>query len=84
VAACDRIGNSRGRFGGFGRDCPLANGTGKAGRAGAGLRALKIGLLIMAGFALLATIPAGGLPDYTPGEVPSDQPPQTGGREKQA
>jgi len=36
------------------------------------LRALKIGLLIMAGLALLAVIPAGGLPDYLPGEIPSD------------
>jgi hypothetical protein len=38
------------------------------------LRALKIGLLIMAGLALLAVIPAGQLPDYVPGEVPSDNP----------
>jgi predicted MFS family arabinose efflux permease len=38
------------------------------------LRALKIGLLIMAGLALLAVIPAGQLPDYVPGEVPSDDP----------
>jgi len=35
------------------------------------LRALKIGLLIMAGLAFLAIIPAGGLPNYTPGEMPS-------------
>ncbi|QRZ15544.1 MFS transporter [Paracoccus methylovorus] len=34
------------------------------------LRALKIGLLIMAGMALLAIIPAGRLPDYKPGEIP--------------
>jgi hypothetical protein len=34
------------------------------------LRALKIGLLIMAGLALLTIIPAGRLPDYIPGEVP--------------
>jgi MFS family permease len=39
------------------------------------LRALKIGLLIMAGLALLTIIPAGKLPNYIPGEVPSDQPP---------
>ena len=39
------------------------------------LRALKIGLLIMAGLALMTIIPAGGLPNYLPGEVPSDQPP---------
>jgi predicted MFS family arabinose efflux permease len=38
------------------------------------LRALKIGLLIMAGLALLAFIPAGRLPNYRPGEIPSDQP----------
>jgi MFS family permease len=38
------------------------------------LRALKIGLLILAGLALLSVIPAGRLPNYIPGEVPSDQP----------
>ena len=38
------------------------------------LRALKIGLLIMAGLALLAIIPAGRLPDYRPGELPADRP----------
>ena len=37
------------------------------------LRALKIGLLIMAGLSLLAVIPAGRLPNYLPGEIPSDQ-----------
>jgi hypothetical protein len=42
------------------------------------LRALKIGLLIMAGLALLAIIPAGRLPNYLPGEIPSDAP--TGNR----
>ncbi|MGY4479811.1 MFS transporter [Bradyrhizobium sp. USDA 3364] len=36
------------------------------------LRALKIGLLIMAGLALLAIIPAGQLPNYRPGEIPDD------------
>jgi MFS family permease len=35
------------------------------------LRALKIGLLIMAGIALLAIIPAGSLPNYAPGEMPN-------------
>ncbi len=35
------------------------------------LRALKIGLLIMAGIAMLAIIPAGGLPNFIPGELPS-------------
>jgi hypothetical protein len=42
------------------------------------LRALKIGLLIMAGLALLAIIPAGRLPNYLPSEIPSDAP--TGSR----
>jgi len=37
------------------------------------LRALKIGLLIMAGLAMLAIIPAGGLPNYRPGEIPDDE-----------
>jgi len=34
------------------------------------LKALKIGLLIMAGAALLAIIPASGLPNYRPGDLP--------------
>jgi predicted MFS family arabinose efflux permease len=38
------------------------------------LRALKIGLLIMAGLALLSIIPAGRLPNYVPGEIPADDP----------
>ena len=42
------------------------------------LRALKIGLLIMAGLALITIIPAGGLPNYVPGEVPDDQQPSKG------
>ena len=48
------------------------------------LRALKIGLLLMAGLALLTIIPAGRLPDYLPGEVPSGPPPArtTRGEEK--
>ena len=33
------------------------------------LLALKIGLLIMAGMAMLAIIPAGRLPDYRPGDI---------------
>jgi hypothetical protein len=37
------------------------------------LRALKIGLLIMAALALLSIIPAGRLPNYRPGEIPSDE-----------
>jgi len=36
------------------------------------LHALKIGLLIMAGLALITIIPAGRLPNYLPGEVPRD------------
>ncbi|WP_256464977.1 MULTISPECIES: MFS transporter [unclassified Bradyrhizobium] len=39
------------------------------------LRALKIGLLIMAGLALIAIIPAGQLPNYLPGEIPIDEAP---------
>lgn len=42
------------------------------------LRALKIGLLIMAGIAMLAIVPAGGLPNYIPGELPDS----TGRRDK--
>jgi hypothetical protein len=36
------------------------------------LRALKIGLLIMAGVALLSIFPASRLPSYRPGEIPHD------------
>ena len=39
------------------------------------LRALKIGLLVMAGLAMLTILPAGGLPDYLPGELPAEPPP---------
>ena len=46
------------------------------------LRALKLGFLIMAGLALLTIIPAGGLPNYIPGEVPSDQLPQRAAGDK--
>jgi predicted MFS family arabinose efflux permease len=42
------------------------------------LRALKIGLLTMAGLALLTIIPAGRLPDYIPGDIPPDNPPRRG------
>jgi Glutaminase len=38
------------------------------------LRALKIGLLIMPGLALITIIPAGQLPHYIPGDLPSDLP----------
>ena len=39
------------------------------------LHALKLGLLIMAGLALLTILPAGNLPDYRPGEIPADAEP---------
>ncbi len=39
------------------------------------LRALKIGLLIMAALSLLAIFPAGRLPNYKPGEIPANPPP---------
>jgi hypothetical protein len=39
------------------------------------LRALKIGLLIMAGLAALTIIPAGRLPNYRAGEIPANPPP---------
>jgi MFS family permease len=39
------------------------------------LHALKLGLLIMAGLALITIIPAGRLPDYRPGDIPADPPP---------
>jgi hypothetical protein len=46
------------------------------------LRALKIGLLIMAGLALITIFPAGHLPNYIPGEVLDDQPPSKAQRGK--
>ena len=46
------------------------------------LRALKIGLLIMAGLALLTIIPAGRLPNYVPGEVPDEQPASKAARDE--
>ena len=36
------------------------------------LRALKIGLLLMAGLALITIFPAGRLPDYKPGDIPPE------------
>lgn len=42
------------------------------------LFALKIALLIMAGLAMLAIIPASQLPNYLPGEIPSGPPPARG------
>lgn len=38
------------------------------------LRALKIGLLIMAALSLLAIFPANRLPNYKPGEIPANPP----------
>jgi hypothetical protein len=38
------------------------------------LRALKMGLLIMALVAMLSIFPAGRLPNYRPGELPSEPP----------
>jgi hypothetical protein len=46
------------------------------------LRALKIGLLIMAGLAFLSIVPAGRLPNYLPGEIPADQAPSGGKRKR--
>ena len=36
-------------------------------------RALKIGFMILSGMALMAIFPCGWLPNYKPGEIPSDQ-----------
>ncbi|MDX1416890.1 MAG: MFS transporter [Candidatus Promineifilaceae bacterium] len=46
------------------------------------LRALKASFLILAGIALLAIFPAMGLPNYKPGEIPEDRPPNRGRRGK--
>jgi hypothetical protein len=42
--------------------------------AEARIGALKIGFLCLSGLALLALLPCRWLPDYKPGEIPSDQP----------
>ena len=42
--------------------------------AEARIRAVKIGFLCLSGLALLALLPCRWLPDYRPGEIPSDQP----------
>jgi len=44
------------------------------------LRALKLGLLIMAALAMVTIIPAGRLPSYRPGELPADPPPRNRGK----
>ncbi|MFD2183474.1 MFS transporter [Rhodoplanes azumiensis] len=49
--------------------------------AEARLKALKIGLVIMAGVALLAIIPASRLPNYIPGEIPDPSPRRREGEE---
>ena len=41
------------------------------------LRALKIGFFVLACTALFAMVPCGWLPDYRPGELPSDNPSRT-------
>lgn len=46
------------------------------------LRALKVGLLIMAGLAALTIVPAGRLPNYRPGEIPANPPPPSAEEEK--
>ncbi len=46
------------------------------------LRALKIGLLIMAGLAALTIVPAGRLPNYRPGEIPANPPPPSADEER--
>jgi hypothetical protein len=43
--------------------------------AEARLNALKVGLLTMAGLALLTIVAAGRLPDYKPGEIPAEPKP---------
>ena len=46
------------------------------------LNALKIGLLLMAGLAALAILPAGRLPNYRPGEIPPNPAPPSPEEEK--
>lgn len=46
------------------------------------LRALKIGLLLMAALAALTIIPAGRLPNYKPGEIPANPPQPTADEER--
>jgi MFS family permease len=42
------------------------------------IRSLKIGFMCLAGLALLALFPCRWLPDYRPGEIPSEQPKRAG------
>lgn len=46
------------------------------------LRALKFGLLLMAGLAALTILPAGRLPGYRPGEIPANPPEPTAEEER--
>lgn len=48
------------------------------------LRALKIGLLIMAAIAMLAVVPASRLPDYIPGQIPAVPPANPSAARKKA
>src|SRR5262249_14859136 len=48
------------------------------------LHALKLGLLIMAGLALLTILPAGNLPDYRPGELRAEGEPLNAARPEPA
>lgn len=41
------------------------------------IQAIKIGLLLMAAVAFLAIFPAGGLPDYRPGDIPAHPAPDS-------
>ena len=47
------------------------------------LRALKIGLLVMAALSFLAIFRAGRLPSYKPGEIPANPPPRGPKREEE-
>ena len=57
---------------------PRRAGAGRRRRSAstteARLRALKIGLLLVAALSLLAIFPASRLPSYKPGEIPSNPP----------
>ena len=46
------------------------------------LKALKIGLLLMAGLSALCILPAGRLPDYRPGEIPANPEPPSSEQEQ--
>jgi MFS family permease len=48
------------------------------------LRALQASFLVLAGVSLLAIIPAGNLPNYLPGEIPSGEPKPKPRRKREA